>query len=187
MNQGPRENQGLIERAVSEGREEIGPKFDQNKEIQKMVSVMPPETKKAFTQIVKAGQTIMYSPETREEIMSFLTIDAPVEERLGSGIANLVIMIDNKANGALPKEAMIPAATVLLFDAADILRKAGETVGVEQMGAAYEMMFYGIFAGYGMEPDQVDATFDGIESEIGTQGTQGGQQGQMPQEAGGMA
>jgi hypothetical protein len=162
-------SQGLIEKAAGLTPEKQGGGFDQNKEIEKMVSVMPAETKKAFTQIVKAGQTIMYSPETREEIMSFLATDAPVEERLGSGIANLVIMIDNKANGALPKEAMIPAATVLLFDAADILRQSGETISVEQMGSAYEMMFYGIFSGYGMEPDQVDATFDGIESELGGQ------------------
>jgi hypothetical protein len=156
-------NEGLIQKAQ---QTQQGPGFDHSKEIQKMVSVMPPELRKAFEQVVKAGQTIMYSPETREEIMQFLTSDAPIEERLGMGIANLVIMIDNKANGSLPKEALIPAATVLLFDAADVLKQSGEQISAEQVGMAYEMMFYGIFEGYGIKGEQADAAFSGIEQDL---------------------
>lgn len=158
-------NEGLIQKAQAKE----GPSFDHSKEIQKMVSVMPPELRKAFEQVVKAGQTIMYSPETREEVMQFLTSEAPIEERLGMGIANLVIMIDNKANGSLPKEALIPAATVLLFDAADVLKQSGEQIGAEQIGLAYEMMFYGIFEGYGVKPEHADAAFNSIGQELGPQ------------------
>jgi len=167
---------GLIQKA----QEDAAPKFNQNDEIGKMIEMMPDDMRQSFMQVVKAGKTILYSPETRQEIQDFLSQEAPIEEKLGMGIANLVIMIDNQANGNLPKEVMIPAATVLLFDAADVMRKAGEQITPQQMAGAYEMMFYGIYAGYGMEPDQVDSVFGEIER--GFQGQQPSPQGQQPEQ-----
>jgi hypothetical protein len=166
---------GLIQQA----QESNAPKFDQGAEIGKMIEMMPDDMRQSFMQVVKAGKTILYSPETRQDIQDFLAQEAPIEEKLGMGIANLVIMIDNQANGNLPKEVMIPAATVLLFDAADVMRQAGEKITPEQMASAYEMMFYGIYAGYGMEPDQVDSVFGEMER-MSSQP----QQAQQPQQPG---
>lgn len=147
---------GLIQKAQSDA----APKFDHSAEIEKMVAAMPPEMRDGFESIVEAGKQIMYGSETRDIVQQFLGADAPVEEKLGAGVANLVIMIDNQANGNVPKELLIPAGTVLLFDAADVLREAGETISAAQIGSAYEHMFYGIFAGYGASPEQTDAVFE---------------------------
>lgn len=155
-------NPGLIERA------QASKTVDHSAEIKKMVAAMPQQLRPAFQQIVEAGKQILYGPDTRQAVTEFLMTDAPIEERLGNGIANLVILIDNRANGNLPKEALIPAGTVLLFDAADVLRQSGESISVDQIGKAYEMMIYGIFAGYGMEPDQVDAAFEGMAQKLKT-------------------
>jgi hypothetical protein len=142
---------------------EAGGKFDHAAELKRMREVMPEKFQKMFDRIVLAGQKILYSKETSEMVDQFLSQDAPIEERLGNGVANIVVMIDNKSNGAIPKEVLVPAGTVLLFDAADFLTQTGETISTEQIGKAYEMMFYGIFAAYGAEPGQVDAVFDEME------------------------
>ena len=82
------------------------------------------------------------------------------------GVANLIVLIDNQSNGSLPKEAMIPAATVLLFDAADTLSQGGEKITSQQIGDAYQMMFYGIFSAYGMDEQQTDAAFDHLGANV---------------------
>lgn len=151
--------QGLIERnAAPEAGQ--GPQFNQNAELARMAQAMGPERQEAFQRVVLAGKRILYGKETQGMIDEFMSVDAPIEEKLGSGIANLLVMIDNKAQGNIPKDVMIPAGTLLLFDAADFLRQSGERISVEQLGAAYEHLFYGLFAGYGAAPEQVDAALD---------------------------
>lgn len=180
--------QGLIERnAAPEGMQANGQQLDQNAELMRMAQAMGPERQEAFQRVVLAGKRILYGKETQGIIDEFMSVDAPIEEKLGTGIANLVIMIDNKAQGNIPKDVMIPAGTLLLFDAADFLRQSGERISVEQLGSAYEHMFYGIFSGYGAAPEQVDAALD----QYGQQpdAPQGGEampqpQGAMPAQGG---
>jgi len=140
-------------------------KFDHAAELKKMRSIMPKEMQDGFERVVLAGKKILYSNETREMVDKFLNSDAEVAEKLGLGVANVMILIDNKANGNIPKEVIIPAATVLLFDAADFLRKTGEKVTAQDIGMAYEMMFFAIFEAYGMAPDQVEQVFDKMGAE----------------------
>ena len=144
--------------------------FNHAQEIGKMIEVMPPEMKQAFQKVVLAGKKMLYSPDTREMINEVLNSEAEMGEKLGAGIANLMIMMDNQAQGAIPKDVMIPAATVLLFDAADALKQSGETISAEELGQAYEIMFYNIFAGYGAQPEQVDKVLDGQKQEAPKQG-----------------
>lgn len=134
--------------------------FNHSKELAKMVSAMPPKMRTAFEKVVLAGKKVMYSKETQSVVNQFLDADMPVANKLGEGIANLVVMLDNKSNGAIPKDVMIPAATVLLFDAADFLKQTGEKITAADIGKAYELMFYGIYMAYGMQPEQVDQVFE---------------------------
>lgn len=163
---------GLIQKAQAGA-------FDKVAEVEKMISVMPAKMRQSFEKIVEAGKRVMYGPETREEVMSFLGQDAPLEEKLGTGIANLVILLDNKANGNLPKDVLIPVGTVLLFDLIGVMEESGEDITPQVMSSAYQHMFYGIFSGYGVPPEKLDQLFD----EVGAQ-TQQQQQGQEVQQGG---
>lgn len=140
--------------------------FDHSKELARMRSIMPEKMREAFDRIVLAGKKVMYSKETAPMVDQYLSSGASTAEKLGGGVANVVVMLDNKAQGAIPKDILIPAATVLLFDAADFMRRTGTKVTTEDIGKAYEMMFYGIFEAYGMKPEQVDATFDRMEQDF---------------------
>ena len=155
---------GIIQDKMNPAQKQA-PKFDHGAELQKMRSNMPPKMRNAFDRVVLAGQRIMYGKETKQVVEQFLSHDMPVANKLGEGVANLVVMIDNKANGAIPKDVLIPAGTVLLFDAADFLKQTGETISAQDIGKAYELMFYGIFEAYGGKPEQVDAVFDKMGQE----------------------
>jgi hypothetical protein len=151
--------QGIISKAQM-------PQYDRNAEVEKMVRLMPEKMRAAFENVVKAGKRVMYGPETREDVMSFLAQEAPLEEKIGTGIANLVILLDNKANGNLPKDVLIPAGTVLLFDLIGTLEESGEQITAQTEASAYQHMFYGIFAGYGVDPAQLDQMFDEVGSSL---------------------
>lgn len=140
--------------------------FDHSKELARMRSAMPPKMRDAFDRIVIAGKKVMYSKETAPMVDQYLNSGASTAEKLGGGVANVIVMLDNKAQGAIPKDILIPAATVLLFDAADFMRRTGTRVTTEDVGKAYELMFYGIFDAYGMKPEQVDSTFDHMEQQF---------------------
>lgn len=140
--------------------------FNHGVELKRMRSAMPPEMQRTFDRIVLAGQKILYSKETQPMVDQILNADIPMANKLGEGVANIVVMIDNKANGAIPKEVIIPAATVLLFDAADFLKRTGEKITAEDIGKAYELMFYGIYEAYGVQPKQLDS----ILEKMGSQG-----------------
>ena len=140
--------------------------FDHSKELARMRSIMTDKMREAFDRIVLAGKKVMYSKETAPMVDQYLSSGASTAEKLGGGVANVVVMLDNKAQGAIPKDILIPAATVLLFDAADFMRRTGTKVTTEDIGKAYELMFYGIFEAYGMAPEQVDATFDRMEQDF---------------------
>lgn len=159
----PEQKPGLIENAQQ------GPAFDHAGEIDKMVQAMPQEMRKPFENIVEAGKRVLYGPDTRQMVMDFMNNNAPLEDKLGTGIANLIVMLDNKANGSLPKETLIPAGTVLLFDFIDVLKETGENITNEQIAKAYQFMFYGIFQGYGMESDKLDQVFSHMAQQHGDQ------------------
>jgi hypothetical protein len=163
---------GIIERnAAPEGMEAEAPagSFDQNAELAKMAQAMGPEREDAFKRVVLAGKKILYGKETQGMVQEFMATDAPIEEKLGTGIANVLVMMDNQAQGNIPKDVMIPAGTVLLFDAADYLRQSGEKISAQQLASAYEHMFYGVFAGYGSSPEQTDAALDDFAASRGGQ------------------
>ena len=134
--------------------------FNHGDELAKMIESMPAEMRKAFQQVVMAGKKVLYSQETAPIIDEVLNAEGSIGEKLGAGIANLVVTLDNKANGAMPKDVIIPAATVLLFDAADALAQAGMKIATQDIAVAYETMFYSIFQSYGAAPEQVDQVMD---------------------------
>lgn len=156
--------QGIIERTA---QPQNGMPFDQTQELERMAQTLGPEREDAFKRVVMAGKRILYGKETQKMVNEFLETEAPVAEQLGAGIANLVIMIDNQAQGNIPKEVIVPAATVLLFDAADFLKQSGQTITVQDIGAAYEIMFYNLFSGYGVPPEQLDMIMDEVAANEG--------------------
>ena len=136
-------------------------------EIQAMEAAMPPEMKQAYDQVLIAGKKMLYGKEAAQAVDSIMADDnIPVPNKLGEGVANLVVMMDNQGNGTIPKEVIIPVAVTLMFEAADFMHEVGIEVTEQDIGEALKLMLYGVFEAYGMPADQLDKMVDDLAGQL---------------------
>ena len=139
--------------------------------LEKMTELMDPKMGEAYDRVVTAGMKMLYSDENAEMIQNIVMDDEiPVANKLGEGVANLMVMLDNQGNGTIPKEIMIPAGITLLFEAAEYLFECGIDVTQEDLGAALELLLKGIFVGYGIDPAAMDKVIDAMGQKLGFEG-----------------
>lgn len=75
--------------------------------------------------IVMAGMTIMYAPQTRNMLMSGITSQAPMPQKLAMEVAGLMKIIDGKSPSGLPPETVAPASALLMYELADFIKQSG--------------------------------------------------------------
>jgi hypothetical protein len=136
-------------------------------ELANMVKVMPPEMRDAYQRVVVAGKKMMYAPETAEAIHGIVLDDKiPMANKLGEGVANLVVMMDNQGNGTIPKDVLLPVGVTLMFEAADYLFEVGMEVTEKDLSDGMEMMVYSIFDAYGVPQEEVDKVIDKLMGDL---------------------
>lgn len=136
-------------------------------ELAAMVGAMSPELRDAYERVLVAGKKMMYAPETAEAIHGIILDDAvPMKNKLGEGIANLLVMMDNQGNGTIPKDALIPVGVALMFEAADYMFECGLEVTPEDLSDGMEMMVYSIYEAYNVPAAEVDAIVDGLMAKM---------------------
>ena len=141
-------------------------------QIDKMTQLMDPKMGDSYDRVVTAGMKMLYSQENAEMMHSIVLNDEiPVANKLGEGIANLMVMMDNQGNGTIPKEIMVPAGITLMFEAADYLFEIGVEVTEEDLGAALELLMKGILVGYGIDPAAMDKVIDAMGQKLGFEST----------------
>lgn len=146
-------------------------------ELEEMASLMDGKMGDAYDRVVTAGMKMLYSPENARMIQDIITNeDVPVANKLGEGIANLLVMMDNSGNGTIPKEILVPAGVALLFEAADYLFEIGVEFTENDLGDALELLIKGVFVGYGIDPAKIDEIVDDMGTKLGFDDTEAGKQ-----------
>jgi uncharacterized protein YjbJ (UPF0337 family) len=137
-------------------------------ELEGMRRRMPPDMEKRYNRVLAAGMKLMYSDETAALMNQIINDkDIPVANKIGEGVANLVVMLDNHTNGQMPKELLIPVGTALVMEAADFLFEVGVEVTEQDLGKALELMLYATFLAYGGTEEQVDAFVKKTAADMG--------------------
>lgn len=75
--------------------------------------------------VVMAGMKLMYSKETRQFLINGLNQDTPVDDRLATEAAGIIKMLDEKSNGTMPREVIIPAAVALMMEMVRFMIEGG--------------------------------------------------------------
>lgn len=136
-------------------------------ELANMVAVMAPELRDAYERVLVAGKKMMYAPETAEAIQGIILDDqVPMANKLGEGVANLLVMMDNQGNGTIPKDALIPVGVALMFEAADYMFECGLEVTPEDLSDGMEMMVYSIYEAYNVPAAEVDAIVEDLMAKM---------------------
>jgi hypothetical protein len=133
-----------------------------------MRKIMGPQLGNAYDRIVVAGRKMLYAPESAETVKKILTDDQiPLKNKLGEGVANLMVMMDNTANGTMPKEALVPAGITIMFEAADYAFERDIPVSEKDLADSMEILVYGIYSGYQIPPEKVDELLDKLAGQFG--------------------
>lgn len=114
-----------------------------------------PQLRPVIDKIVKAGQEVMFSEQTRGMLTKQLSngINA---EAIGAGIAKLMGILFNQSKNTMPFEAMAPAATVLMCDALQFLEDAGAVkVDAKLLADTMKAMSSGLLQLFDVTPEKL--------------------------------
>lgn len=117
---------------------------------------MPPELQEAYERVVIAGMKVMFSKESHKLMLDELQKEGPMGQKLGTGIAGLMLLLVKESNGTLPPEVIVPAGINLLTRAADFIRKSKiEKITNGDIGEAMEVFISTILEKFGVDPAQM--------------------------------
>ena len=144
-------------------------------ELTKMRELMDDKMGNAYDRVLTAGMKMLYSKDSAQVISDLIeSEEVPMANKLGEGIANLLVMMDNQGNGTIPKEVLIPVGVALMFEAADYLYEVGVEVTEGDLGKALELLINGVFTGYGIDPEKMEQVIDDMGKKLGfEEGTEG--------------
>lgn len=117
---------------------------------------LPPELQKAYERVVLAGMKMMFSKETNKMVLKAIDGPGSNAEKLGTGIAELMMMMFAQSNKTMPPQVIIPAGTELLVQAADFVNKSDlMDVTNKDVGDGVQIMMSLIFKQFGVDPDKL--------------------------------
>ena len=79
----------------------------------------------ALDRVVAAGLKLLYSPSTRQQLMTGLTREAPPDDVLAMEMTGVMKMMIDQSKGKMPANVIAPAADILTIDLADFANKSG--------------------------------------------------------------
>lgn len=137
-------------------------------ELTQMRELMDDKMGNAYDRVLTAGMKMLYSKDSAQVISDLIeSEEVPMPNKLGEGVANLVVMMDNQGNGTIPKEVLIPVGVALMFEAADYLYEVGVEVTEDDLGKALELLINGVFTGYGIDPAKMEQVIDDMGKKLG--------------------
>ena len=140
---------------------------------------MPAELQEAYDRVVLAGMKVMFSKESNQLLMQEIQDEGPVPQRLGQGVAGLMLLLFKESNETIPPQVIIPAGTELMMQVVDFLKKA-ELIKVsdQDVGAAMEVMISAILQAFGVDPMQMQQVlnqYDNVNVDAAAQQMRGQQ------------
>ena len=127
---------------------------------------MPPELQEAYERVVIAGMKVMFSKESHRAMLKELQREGPMDQRLGKGIAGLMLLLFKESNGTMPPAVIIPAGMKLMMEAVDFMRETGlgQPTNAE-IGSGMQIMISTILEKFGVAPDKLEQMLNQYSNE----------------------
>ena len=127
---------------------------------------MPPELQEAYERVVIAGMKVMFSKESHKAMLKELQREGPMDQRLGKGIAGLMLLLFKESNGTMPPAVIIPAGMKLMMEAVDFMRETdlGQPTNAE-IGGGMQIMISTILEKFGVAPDKMEQMLNQYSNE----------------------
>lgn len=113
-----------------------------------------PQQKQQLQRIVIAGLKLMFSPQTHHLLLQQLQGPGDLATKIGQGVAGLMGMLVQESQGSLPRNLIIPAATIFVAHVIDFLKKAGQPVPPDVAGAAVQAAVHAVMGAVGVDSNK---------------------------------
>jgi hypothetical protein len=127
---------------------------------------MPPELQEAYERVVVAGMKVMFSKESHRAMLKELERPGPIDQRLGKGVAGLMLLLFKESNGTMPPAVIVPAGVKLLMEAVDFMRETGLGDPTNnEIGNGMQIMISIILEKFGVAPDKMEQMLNQFSNE----------------------
>jgi hypothetical protein len=127
---------------------------------------MPPELQEAYERVVIAGMKVMFSEESHRAMLKELERPGPMDQRLGKGVAGLMLLLFKESNGTMPPAVIVPAGVKLLMEAVDFMRQTGLGNPTNaEIGNGMQIMISIILEKFGVAPDKMEQMLNQYSNE----------------------
>lgn len=127
---------------------------------------MPPELQEAYDRVVLAGMKIMFTKDSHKLMLKELQKPGPVGQKLGQGIAGLMLILVKESNNSIPPAVLIPAGIQLMMQAVDFMRQTGmEKVTNQDIGDGMELMIMTLMEKFGASPEKVQQMLNQFDNQ----------------------
>jgi hypothetical protein len=112
---------------------------------------------------------ILYGDETHASIMKMLQTGAGPAKALAEVVSMILIQIDKKSGGKMPKQVVLPAAKEILSEAAQLMTRAGIAQVDEAVASqAAQIIVAKIVKHYGGKPKNIQKFMSRIPKDKAT-------------------
>lgn len=126
---------------------------------------VPPQLQEAYTRVVVAGMKVMFSKESHKLVLDQLKQPGSLSERLGKGIAGLMLILFKESKQTMPPQVIIPAGVELLMQAVDFLRQSHlENPTNKDIGDGTQLMIQIILQKFGVAPEKIQQLMGGYDN-----------------------
>ena len=116
---------------------------------------LPPNMQQPYERVVLAAKKIMYSEQMKPQMMELLKGPGTVGSKIGQGVVALMALLVSHSNNTIPPQLILPAATELVAEAGDFLRKVGMKVTDHDLAEGMAYMVGEILGRAGVTPDKI--------------------------------
>jgi hypothetical protein len=116
---------------------------------------MPKDMGAAYDAVISAAKRIMYSEEMKPQMVELLRSPGELGDKIGQGVVALMAILYTQTNGTMPPQLIIPAATELVAEAGDFLKKVGVKVTDNDIAEGMAAVVEQILGTAGIQPEQI--------------------------------
>ena len=117
---------------------------------------LPPELEEMYQRVVIAGMKVMFSDESHHLLEKELQGPGTTDEKLGRGLAGLMLLLFKQSNKTLPPQVIIPAGIELMMNAVEYFQKTDKVkISDQDIGHAIQIMLGVLMHAFGAQPNEV--------------------------------
>ena len=117
---------------------------------------LPSELEEMYQRVVIAGMKVMFSDESHHLLEKELQGPGTTEEKLGRGLAGLMLLLFKQSNKTLPPQVIIPAGIELMMNAVEYFQKTDKVkISDQDIGQAIQIMLGVLMHAFGAQPNEV--------------------------------